>query len=125
MGGVNSKVSDWFKKVWAQIKEAFEKLGEKIKISNAKIKAWFDKVGAQIKEAFDNLGKKIKETAEKVFPPEFRAKIAAMAKKYAKIIEEEVEAAVKKYEDLIVDALTKDGKVIVEEAKKLLITTIE
>merc|ERR1712002_713129 len=93
---VDSKVSDWFKKVWAQIKEAFDKLGAKIK-----------------------------ETAEKLFPAEFRAKIAAMAKKYAKVIEEEVEEMVKKYEDLILDALTKDGKVIIAEAKKLLITTID
>merc|ERR1712002_903395 len=30
-----------------------------------------------------------------------------------------------KYEDLILDALTKDGKVIIAEAKKLLITTID
>merc|ERR1712002_1087958 len=83
------------------------------------------KSGHRSKKPSTSWEKKIKETAEKLFPAELLEKIAAMAKKYAKVIEEEVEEMVKKYEDLILDALTKDGKGIIAEAKKLLITTID
>merc|ERR1719376_1054631 len=107
LSAVDSKIGDWFKKVWA------------------KVKAFFDKLGHQIKEFFDNLGKQIKEAFEKVFSKEVRAKILAALKKFWGNILAKLEETFAKYKDLIIGALKKDGKVILEEAEKLLVSVVE
>merc|ERR1711962_1207374 len=107
LSAVDSKIGDWFKKVWA------------------KVKAFFDKLGHQIKEFFDNLGKQIKEAWDKLFPAELRAKIVAALKAFWKKIVAKFEETFDKYKDLIIAALKKDGKVILEEAEKLLQSVIE
>merc|ERR1719334_1425564 len=107
VSAVNSKISDWFKKAWA------------------KVKAFFDNLGHQIKEFFDNLGKKIKEEFDKLFPAELRKKIVAALKKFKDIILAKLEEIFNKYKDLIISALKKDGKVILDEAVNLVVSVIE
>jgi vacuolar-type H+-ATPase subunit E/Vma4 len=107
VSGVDSKISDWFKKAWA------------------KVKAFFDKLGHQIKDFFDNLGKKIKEAWEKIFNKETRDKIVAALRKAWKVVYTKLEETFNKYKDLIIGALIKDGTVILEEAEKLLQAVVE
>merc|ERR1712002_1330043 len=81
--------------------------------------------GKKVKEAFDKLGVKIKEFFDKAFPAEMREKIKQMFKHYGDVIVAEFNKLVEKYKDLIISALLKDGKVIIAEAKKLLITWVD
>ena len=80
----------------------------------AKVKAFFDHLGHQIKEFFDNLGKQIKEFFEKIFSKEVRDKIVAALKKFWTKVVAKFDEIFGKYKDLIISALTKDGKVILE-----------
>merc|ERR1712002_1248785 len=64
---VNSKVDDWFKKVWAKITKFFQDLGEKIKKAFKDFGIDMKDFGKKVKEAFDKLGAKIKEAFDKVF----------------------------------------------------------
>merc|ERR1711936_925721 len=107
LSNVDSKIGDWFKMVWA------------------KVKAWFEKAGKDIKVFFDDLGEKIKETFEQLFPAELRAKVLAALKAFWTKVVAKVEATFDKYKDLIIDALKKDGKVILEEAEKLLTEVVK
>merc|ERR1711936_1008107 len=107
LSNVDSKIGDWFKMVWA------------------KVKAWFQKAGKDIKVFFDDLGEKIKETFEQLFPAELRAKVLAALKAFWSKVVAKVEATFDKYKDLIIDALKKDGKVILEEAEKLLTEVVK
>merc|ERR1712002_346383 len=77
---VNSKVDDWFKKVWAKITKFFQDLGEKIKKE-------FEHYGKVIVDFFNNM--------------------------------------VDKYQKLIIDALKKDGKVILAEGQTLVIAVLD
>merc|ERR1711962_1083630 len=104
---VNSKISEWFKKVWL------------------KIKAFFDKMGVDIVIFFDTLGLKIKEFFENLFPAEFRAKFVAALKKFWEKVKTTLNAVLKKYEVMIIEALKKDGKAILEEAEKLVASVVE
>merc|ERR1712002_410897 len=83
---VNSKVDDWFKKVWAKITKFFQDLGEKIKKAFKQFGIDMKDFGKKIKEAFDRLGKKIKAFFDKAFPVEIRNKIKAMFEQYGKAI---------------------------------------
>merc|ERR1719376_1894835 len=107
LSNFNSKIGDWFKKVWA------------------KVKAFFDKLGHQIKEFFDNLEKQIKEAWDKLFPAELRKKIQEAFKKFGNAILAKLNETFNKYKDLIIAALKKDGKVILEEAEKLAASVVE
>merc|ERR1711936_726697 len=107
LSNVDSKIGDWFKMVWA------------------KVKAWFQKAGKDIKVFFDDLGEKIKETFEQLFPAELRAKVLAALKAFWSKVVAKVEATFDKYKDLIIDALKKDGKVILEEAERLLTEVVK
>merc|ERR1719447_855525 len=103
-----SKAGDKIKEIWAKVKAAFQNLGEKIK---AAAKRFAEKVAG--------LGEKIKgDTAE------IRAKIAKAVKKYADKILASLNAILDKYKDIIIDALTKDGKVIIDEGRTIIIEVV-
>merc|ERR1712212_670126 len=122
---VNGKVDDWFKMVWAKITKFFTDLGEKIKEAFKDFGIDMKDFGKKVKEAFDKLGVKIKEFFDKAFPADMREKIKQMFKHYGDVIVAEFNKLVEKYKDLIISALLKDGKVIIAEAKKLLIAAID
>jgi len=122
---VNGKVDDWFKKVWAKITKFFQDLGEKIKEAFKDFGIDMKDFGKKVKEAFDKLGAKIKEAFDKVFSKEKREQIKQMFKHYADVVVAEFKRVVMKYKDLIIEALMKDGKVIVAEGQKLLIAALD
>jgi hypothetical protein len=120
LSNVDSKISDWFKKVWLKIKKFFDDLG-------VKIKKFFDDLGIKIKidwlkvvKWFNDLGAKIKAAFDKVFPPELQAKILAALKKAWETIKAKAEEQFEKYKTAIIHALIEDGKTIVAEARMLL-----
>ena len=65
------------------------------------------------------IGKKISEHTAKI-----RATIAAVAKKYGQKFVDVLLRVVMKYKDIIVDALKKDGKVVIEEGRRIVIKVI-
>jgi vacuolar-type H+-ATPase subunit E/Vma4 len=120
LSNVDSKISEWFKKVWLKIKAFFDDLG-------VKIKQFFDDMGIKIKidwlkvvKWFDDLGAKIKAAFDKVFPPELQAKILAALTKALETIIAKAEEQIEKYKTAIIHALIEDGKTIVAEARMLL-----
>merc|ERR1712002_1317395 len=121
---VNGKIDDWFKKAWAKITKFFQDLGEKIKKAFKDFGIDMKDFGKKIKEAFDKLGVKIKEFLDKAFPVEVRKKIMDMLNHYVQVITKEVDRLVQKYKGMIIAALIKDGKIIIEEGQKLLIAAV-
>jgi len=99
-----TKISDWFKKVWAKIKEAFKGLDKDFKK--------FEDLCYHFVEKF------LKDTKE------MRAIISAILKEYGKKIISEINMFLDKYKDLIVKELKKDGAVIITEAKKFLTSAL-
>jgi len=122
---VDSKIGDWFKKVWlkikaffddlgVKIKKFFDDLGIKIKVDWLKVKKWFDDLGAKIKAAFD-----------KVFPPDFQKKVADAFKQLWEKIKTKAVEQFEKYKDAIISALEEDAKVIFKEGQKLLAAVVD
>ena len=66
------------------------------------------------------LGTKIKEATAEV-----RAKIAKAAKRVGDKVLKQVMETLNKYKDVIIGALTKDGKVIIEEGRRIVIEVIK
>merc|ERR1712168_1166893 len=96
------------KEIWGKVKAAFQHLGEKIKAA-----------AQRFAEKMAGLGEKIKvDTAE------VRAKIAKIAKVYGEKILASLNAILEKYKDIIIDALTKDGKVIIDEGRTIVIEVV-
>merc|ERR1712002_1428209 len=65
------------------------------------------------------MGKIIEKTAP------IRAKIAEIAKKYGGKIVAVLQAIVDKYKDVIMDAVEKSGRVVIEEGKKIIIEVVK
>jgi len=105
----NSKVSEKFQEIWHKVQAAFKALGDKIAASLRKVA-----------EKFAGLGKKIDEHTRAL-----REKIAAMAKKISEKVVGDLEGIVGKYKDIIIEALTKDSKVIIDEGRKFVIKLVK
>merc|ERR550534_841013 len=105
----NSPAGEKMKEIWEKVKKAFQGLGEKIAAA-----------AKRFAEIMAGLGTKIKEATAEV-----RAKIAKAAKRVGDKVLKQVIETFNKYKEVIIGALTKDGKVIIEEGRRIVIEVIK